>query len=315
MALRNGILVHSLSYWAAAVRTDDGEIKLASGRKAGHARRGLADAAPARRRADGGGGPPAPDRAAAPARGAAAGRGAGDGCGAGRLGAPRTGRAAEPAPSGRRRVACRRGGACPRAHGAPRLRDRGLPRRRAQGDRRVRAGHRRGRCLEGARALRVAHGRPDRRRSRPPATRLRAGFRSRAAGRPGSRSAWRRSVRRPRRSAGWGAIASTRSPARCDGPGSSSSGSPRPASRRAAELEVAEAALGEVLRLEGVQTRHVPRGQVPWVGGRPLHDAVGACALGHRPGSPVRARPARDRLDHPDPVRPARLHQLADAAG
>ena len=34
MALRNGILVHSLSYWAAAVRTDDGEVKLASGRKA-----------------------------------------------------------------------------------------------------------------------------------------------------------------------------------------------------------------------------------------------------------------------------------------
>jgi uncharacterized protein YqhQ len=34
MALRNGILVHSLSYWAAAVRTDDGEVKMASGRKA-----------------------------------------------------------------------------------------------------------------------------------------------------------------------------------------------------------------------------------------------------------------------------------------
>ena len=34
MALRNGILVHSLSYWAAAVRTDEGELKVASGRKA-----------------------------------------------------------------------------------------------------------------------------------------------------------------------------------------------------------------------------------------------------------------------------------------
>src|SRR5919204_5656969 len=33
MALRNGILVHSLSHWAAAVRTADGEIRLASGRK------------------------------------------------------------------------------------------------------------------------------------------------------------------------------------------------------------------------------------------------------------------------------------------
>lgn len=35
MALRNGILVHSLDHWAAAVRTEDGEIRLASGRKSG----------------------------------------------------------------------------------------------------------------------------------------------------------------------------------------------------------------------------------------------------------------------------------------
>ena len=33
MALRNGILVHSFDHWAAAVRTPEGEIKLASGRK------------------------------------------------------------------------------------------------------------------------------------------------------------------------------------------------------------------------------------------------------------------------------------------
>jgi uncharacterized protein YqhQ len=33
MALRNGILVHSLDHWAAAVRTADGEVRLASGRK------------------------------------------------------------------------------------------------------------------------------------------------------------------------------------------------------------------------------------------------------------------------------------------
>ena len=33
MALRNGILVHSLAHWAAAVRTEDGEIRLASGKK------------------------------------------------------------------------------------------------------------------------------------------------------------------------------------------------------------------------------------------------------------------------------------------
>jgi uncharacterized protein YqhQ len=33
MALRNGLLVHGPTHWAAAVRTDDGEIKVGSGRK------------------------------------------------------------------------------------------------------------------------------------------------------------------------------------------------------------------------------------------------------------------------------------------
>jgi len=33
MALRNGIFVHSFDHWAAAVRTPDGELKVASGRK------------------------------------------------------------------------------------------------------------------------------------------------------------------------------------------------------------------------------------------------------------------------------------------
>ena len=33
MALRNGLLVHGPSHWAAAIRTSDGEIKVASGRK------------------------------------------------------------------------------------------------------------------------------------------------------------------------------------------------------------------------------------------------------------------------------------------
>ena len=33
MALRNGLLVHGPTHWAAAVRTDDGELKVASGRK------------------------------------------------------------------------------------------------------------------------------------------------------------------------------------------------------------------------------------------------------------------------------------------
>jgi len=33
MALRNGLLVHGPTHWAAAVRTDGGEVKVASGRK------------------------------------------------------------------------------------------------------------------------------------------------------------------------------------------------------------------------------------------------------------------------------------------
>ena len=160
MALRNGILVHSLAHWAAAVRTDDGEVM--AWRPAGRRTcptpsrgmpllRGVARMAEAALLL--------PARPAAPARGAAAGRGAGDGRRAGRLGDPRPGRAAEPAASARRRVARRGGGARPGAHGASGLGDRRLPRRRAQGDRGVREGHRRLRRDEGARALRVAHGR------------------------------------------------------------------------------------------------------------------------------------------------------------
>ena len=33
MALRNGLLVHGPTHWAAAVRDDAGEIQVASGRK------------------------------------------------------------------------------------------------------------------------------------------------------------------------------------------------------------------------------------------------------------------------------------------
>ena len=33
MALRNGLLVHGPTHWAAAVRDDEGEIQVASGRK------------------------------------------------------------------------------------------------------------------------------------------------------------------------------------------------------------------------------------------------------------------------------------------
>ncbi|MDQ3866136.1 MAG: hypothetical protein M3304_04825, partial [Actinomycetota bacterium] len=33
MALENGVLVHGPTSWACAVRTDEGEVKVASGRK------------------------------------------------------------------------------------------------------------------------------------------------------------------------------------------------------------------------------------------------------------------------------------------
>src|SRR5512146_2415752 len=33
MALQNGVLVHGPTSWAVAVRTEDGELKIASGRK------------------------------------------------------------------------------------------------------------------------------------------------------------------------------------------------------------------------------------------------------------------------------------------
>src|SRR5918996_5616666 len=33
MALRNGLLVHGPTHWAAAIRTDDGRVRVASGRK------------------------------------------------------------------------------------------------------------------------------------------------------------------------------------------------------------------------------------------------------------------------------------------
>jgi uncharacterized protein YqhQ len=41
MALRNGLLVHGPTHWAAAVRTRDGEVKVASGRKPELAPRGV----------------------------------------------------------------------------------------------------------------------------------------------------------------------------------------------------------------------------------------------------------------------------------
>ena len=49
MALRNGLLVHGPTHWAAAVRADSGEIQVASGRKP-RLRGGMAERVPGRAR-------------------------------------------------------------------------------------------------------------------------------------------------------------------------------------------------------------------------------------------------------------------------
>ena len=164
MALRNGLLVHGPTHWAAAVRTDGGEIKAASGRKP---RLRAADPIPGVRgvarlgRGDGGD----PARQARAARGAAA--------------VPGPGRARRRG----RRVARRHAAAPPRcaARAARRPRPRllparalrparrragRLPRRRAQGDRRLR-GRRRGRRATRRRSTSAA-ARTSSRRCSPP---------------------------------------------------------------------------------------------------------------------------------------------------
>ena len=160
MALRNGLLVHGPTHWAAAVRTDGGAIKVASGRKP---RLRAADAIPGvrgvARLAEAFAVIPLVKRGLPEARLPFQDPSV--------LGGRRrrvAGRDA-PAPARARR---RRGGrrradlARARAVRAARRRARRLPRRRAQGDRRLR-GRRRGRRRrdQGARALRLAPRRAD----------------------------------------------------------------------------------------------------------------------------------------------------------
>ena len=142
MALRNGLLVHGPTHWAAAVRTKDGEVKVASGRKPTLG--GAFDGDPGRPR----GGPAGrgvrrdPADEARAARGQAADAGRAHGRGDGGRGGRRTGDPPERvATLGTRdgRGAHQPGARVARpAPGRARL----VARRRAQGDRGVRAGRR-----------------------------------------------------------------------------------------------------------------------------------------------------------------------------
>ena len=252
MALRNGLLVHGPTHWAAAVRTDDGEIKVASGRKPRAARRRRRPGR-ARRRAARRGvrGDPARQARRCPRRGC---RSRTPPCSA----SPPARRS--PARSLRRRLRGAGGEAAaalislaPGAVRAARRRARRLPRRRAQGDRRLRgrttpdaadAAKEHERCgshlvapmlasnLAGTLLLRRVARAPG------PAGRRRGRARLDRRGRRGVRL-----VRAQRRDA--------RSPARCAARASRSSalvGTREPDER---QLEVGRAALAEILRVGG----------------------------------------------------------------
>ena len=141
MALRNGLPVHGPTHWAAAVRTKNGELKVASGRKPDLGARHRSRAGSAGRGEAGGGHGGDPAREAGAAGGPAPDAGREDARLDGRRGARRPGD-----PHGGSRTGPYggpRGGGCalePRAGaaGAAERRSGGLPRRRAQGDRRLR---------------------------------------------------------------------------------------------------------------------------------------------------------------------------------
>ena len=172
MALRNGLLVHGPTHWAAAVRTDDGELKVASGRKpdlGGKASERLPGDPRDREARRGDGRDPA--RQARAAGGAATDAGPEDARRDGRRGARRAGdphRRLAQAGHAHGRPRGRRGAREPRA-GAARAaqrRPRRLPRRRAQVDRRIRGRRGRRRRQQGARPLRLPSGRADAHRGR-----------------------------------------------------------------------------------------------------------------------------------------------------
>ena len=147
MALRNGILVHSLDHWAAAVRDRRRRDQDGVRPQARPARRAGRHAAPARRRADGRGRPsccPVVRRRLPEARLPVEGPGMGAAlAGSALLAQARRGEAACIRSSASRSPRRRRW--LPALMALRGSRDRRLPRRRAQGDRRLREGHRRGR--------------------------------------------------------------------------------------------------------------------------------------------------------------------------
>ena len=178
MALRNGLLVHGPTHWAAAVRDRDGEIRVASGRKpslGGRATEAIPGLRGVTKLAEAMAVIPLVKRALPAAKlpmedlrvvGAMA-------------GAALLGQAIRS--TGARTVAREAAvGAvslAPALLRAARRRPRRLPRRGAQVDRRLRAGRRGRRGRQGARPLRLQPGGPDARRRR-------RGQRGRAQGRP-----------------------------------------------------------------------------------------------------------------------------------
>ena len=252
MALPNGVLVHGPTSWACAVRTPDGDVKVVAERKRvvgsriqsplparpGAARRGVRVPAPAEARAA---------RGAASLRGPARDRldGRRRGRSASAVRRTRLGDTAKELVGGTARA--RAGAAL-----APRGLARRLPRRRAHRDRQLRArtsarakehercgSHLVGPLLATATAGNLLAARaPSRYRSAARACGV-----APAPSRP-----------RPRSSAGCSATRTGGSPARSRGPATSSSTASRPPSRRAEQLEVAEAALARLPRARGTQS-------------------------------------------------------------
>ena len=249
MALENGVLVHGPRHWACAVRTDDGELEVASGRKPlrSRRRRGTRSCAAPARLAEvfallAG-------RPARAARGAAAVRAARRRRGDGRE------RRRRPARSARTRLTPARPGdargACSPSRrpllALARLDARRLPRRRAHLDRDLRA---RRAAAARARALRLAPRRPAprhlgrRQHRRPRRARRTLRLLARLA-RPSAR--W---PRRSRSSPGWSGTSAIRSRGRSRRPGHELQHRVLTAEPTPEQLEVANAALAECLRLE-----------------------------------------------------------------
>ena len=306
MALRNGLLVHGPTTWAAAVRRRDGSIGVglraqaapARGRRRrpGRARRGAAGRGDARSsRSSSARCPEArlpfedAERRARRGRGLRGRRGA---CAGAARGAGRRGRGRRP---------CR---SLPSPRRAARRRGRRLPRRRAQGDRRLRAGRRRRRATPPRSTTAAA--RTSWRRCSPPTSPAR-----RCCAAPSSGPGRRRSSRVRSPSLGvavevfaWSERhAGTRVPARCAGPATSSSAPSGRASRARRSSRSAAPRLDEILRAERAASSS---------GARRLPMLVAVAAREHDPVDPGLHEPVERGLRDPLHGR-ARLRPLADA--